>query len=55
MRYLMSAIIPTFGASLYGCAIGSILFHNNYKTASIELLIASTLFVIGYFIERLVI
>ena len=53
MRYLMFAIISTFGASLYGCAIGSIIFHNNYKIASIELLIASTLFIIGYFTERI--
>ena len=53
MRNLMFAIIFTLGASLYSYAIGSIIFDNDYKTASIELLIASTLFLIGYFIERI--
>lgn len=53
MRNLMFAMISTLGASFYGCAIGSIIFHNDYKTASIELLIASTLYIIGYFTERI--
>ena len=53
MRNLMLVIISTFGASLYGCAIGNMIFNNNYKAASIELLIASTLFIIGYFMERI--
>lgn len=48
---VMCIVNATLGSALFGNAIGQ-AFSENYKTATILLLIAAMLFIVGYFVER---
>ena len=47
----MSVANVTFGAALFGNAIGQ-TFLGNFKTATILLFVVSSLFIVSYFAER---
>lgn len=48
---VMCIINATLGSALFGNAVGQ-TFSENYKAATILLLIATVLFIVGYFVER---